>query len=232
MDSFEKREAKLRALKRWAVVRKSVLPTQDEFMNKANRGKKEWVKHWEKRKKPASVDSIMKHMLLNVRDHQEEIKELFIRFTESQRYGNIRKSKRKPEWRQAPKVSLVAIFHMMELNLTRAEVKDLVDYFLDRTKSTATNYHEFIWVVKSYTRMKAHNNKRKKDEQEASKVAPPVGEWKDWKERTTGKKKFIWVVKTKENKAKRQREGVEAAVDEVMEKIRNIGIAEGVSYEQ
>ena len=44
MDSFEQREAKIRALKRWAVVRKSVLPTKDEFMNKANRGKKEWLK--------------------------------------------------------------------------------------------------------------------------------------------------------------------------------------------
>jgi Ca2+-binding EF-hand superfamily protein len=222
MDSFERREAKLRAVKRWAVVRKSVLPTKDEFMNKANRGKKDWVHHWQKRNKPASMDSIMKHMLLNVRDHQEEIKDLFIQFTEGQRHGKGPKSRRIPEWRQAPKVSLVAIFHMMELELTKEEVLELIDYFLDRTNSVATNYHEFVWVVKSYTRMRAHHKKKIKDEIEAKKAAPPAGEWKGWKDRTTGKNKYIWVVKTKENKAKRQREGVEAAVDEVMDKIRNI----------
>ena len=34
MDSFERREAKLRAQEKWAVVRKSVLPEKDEFLEK------------------------------------------------------------------------------------------------------------------------------------------------------------------------------------------------------
>ena len=65
-----------------------------------------------------------------------------------------------------------------------------------------------------------HHKKKIKDEIEAKKAAPPAGEWKGWKDRTTGKNKYIWVVKTKENKAKRQREGVEAAVDERLESAR------------
>ena len=47
MDSFERREAKLRAQEKWAVVRKSVLPEKDEFLEKANKGKsEEWLEHW------------------------------------------------------------------------------------------------------------------------------------------------------------------------------------------
>ena len=52
MDSFERREAKLRAQEKWAVVRKSVLPEKDEFLEKANKGKsEEWLEHWNKRRK-------------------------------------------------------------------------------------------------------------------------------------------------------------------------------------
>jgi Ca2+-binding EF-hand superfamily protein len=221
IDAFARREAAQRAKKRWAVVRKSVLPTKDEFMDKVNTGNTSWMAHWQKRRRPANIDSLMKHMRLNLRDHKTEIKHLFERFTAGKKYGRGPKERRKPDWRPAPKVSLVAILHMMEVELSREEVHELIYYFLDRTNTAAIHFHEFVWIVKSYYRMRAHHASKKKKEKDAAKVVPPSGEWKSQRGVTGGQCK-IWVQTVKKNAEARKQRGSEAAVDEVMDKIRAV----------
>ena len=109
--------------KHWAVVRKSVLPEKDEFLEKANKGKtEEWLEHWKKRRKTQTkLKQLMRHLRLAVRDFN--VKDMFIRFTEGNKFPPTYPRDRKvPLWRPANKTSLTAILHMLDLNLTRNEV--------------------------------------------------------------------------------------------------------------
>ncbi len=221
MDSFERREAKLRAQEKWAVVRKSVLPEKDEFLEKANKGKsEEWLEHWNKRRKTQTkLKGLMKHLRLALRDFN--VKGLFVRFTEGNKYpATYPKAKKTPEWRPANKTSLTAILHMLDMNLTRREVTIARDYFMDHGETT--NYHDFKFYIKAYIRMHAHHKQKKKDEKEAKKAKPPSGKWKHHRNHRTGKHMHIWVKATKEKSELRKRQGLEAAVDEVMDKIREM----------
>ena len=110
----------MRAMKHWAVVRKSVLPEKDEFLEKANKGKtEEWLEQWNKRRKTQTkLKQLMRHLRLAVRDFN--VKDMFIRFTEGNKFPPTYPRDRKvPLWRPANKTSLTAILHMLDLNLTR-----------------------------------------------------------------------------------------------------------------
>jgi Ca2+-binding EF-hand superfamily protein len=221
MDSFERREATLRAQQKWAVVKKSVLPEKDEFLEKANKGKtEEWLEHWNKRRKTQTkLKGLMQHLRLAIRDF--DVKKLFVRFTEGNKYPpKYPKSKKVPLWRPANKTSLTAILHMLNLNLTKEEVILARDYFMNHGKTT--NYHDFVFYVKAYIRMHAHHKKKKKDEEKSKKKEPPTGKWKHHRNHRTGQQVHIWVKATKEKSEARKRQGLEAAVDEVMNKIREM----------
>ena len=130
MDSFERREAKLRAQQKWAVVKKSVLPEKDEFLEKANKGKiEEWLEHWNKRRKTQTkLKGLMQHLRLAIRDF--DVKNLFIRFTEGNKYPpKYPKSKKVPLWRPADKTSLTAILHMLDMN--KVEYVDFIKEMLN-----------------------------------------------------------------------------------------------------
>ena len=211
----------MRAMKHWAVVRKSVLPEKDEFLEKANKGKtEEWLEQWNKRRKTQTkLKQLMRHLRLAVRDFN--VKDMFIRFTEGNKFPPTYPRDRKvPLWRPANKTSLTAILHMLDLNLTRDEVVLARNYFMQH--GATTNYHDFVFHIKAYIRMHSHHKKKKRDEEKAKKSEPPSGKWKHHRNQRTGKKYHIWVKATKEKSEARKRQGMEAAVDEVMDKIRQM----------
>ena len=149
----------MRAMKHWAVVRKSVLPEKDEFLEKANKGKtEEWLEHWKKRRKTQTkLKQLMRYLRLAVRDFN--VKDMFIRFTEGNKFPPTYPRDRKvPLWRPANKTSLTAILHMLDLNLTREEVVLARNYFMQH--GATTNYHDFVFHIKAYIRMHSHHKKK------------------------------------------------------------------------
>ena len=131
----------MRAMKHWAVVRKSVLPEKDEFLEKANKGKtEEWLEHWNKRRKTQTkLKQLMRHLRLAVRDFN--VKDMFIRFTEGNKFPPTYPRDRKvPLWRPANKTSLTAILHMLDLNLTRTKwsLHEIILCSMERRQITMT----------------------------------------------------------------------------------------------
>ena len=104
--------------------------------------------------------------------------------------------------------------------LDKEEVVLARNYFMQH--GATTNYHDFVFHIKAYIRMHSHHKKKKKDEEKAKKSEPPSGKWKHHRNHRTGKKYHIWVKATKEKSEARKRQGMEAAVDEVMDKIRQM----------
>ena len=208
MSSSKAHKARLRAARRWKLIRSVVLPDREElkFMLKRDETM-HWIKKWRKRRKHALPEAhpVMATLRLYLRDKETD----FI--------GVLKKYSPGRDGLEMGKTEVIAAMAMLEIELTRAETRLLSRAAGKRSKRRLrlTLYEHKCW----------HRVRKLAPSSRPMRAMKPnleeTGKWRHHVDSMTGQKQYIWKKKLAAARRRAAR-GIEVAAEEVMDKVRRI----------